>query len=146
MTGKEGWLIGELSDRLGISAHTIRYYERLGLLDSPRRTGSQYRIYGKENEERLRFIQKAKKFGLSLDEIKQLIAIRIEGTPPCASLKTMVKQHLDNLDRQIEEMMSLRRELASRYEEISKLLPDVSTSATEEICQGKICGLIESID
>jgi hypothetical protein len=43
-------------------------------------------------------------------------------------------------------MMSLRRELASRYEEISKLLPDVSTSATEEICQGKICGLIESID
>jgi hypothetical protein len=58
----------------------------------------------------------------------------------------MVKQHLDNLDRQIEEMMSLRRELASRYEEISKLLPDVSTSATEEICQGKICGLIESID
>ncbi|BAZ47239.1 transcriptional regulator (plasmid) [Chondrocystis sp. NIES-4102] len=72
MAGKEGWLIGELSDRVGISAHTIRYYERLGLLEPPRRTESQYRIYGQENEERLRFIQKAKKFGLSLDEIKQL--------------------------------------------------------------------------
>jgi len=94
VTGKEGWLIGELSDRVGVSAHTIRYYERMGLLEPPRRTESQYRIYGKENEERLRFIQKAKRFGLSLDEIKQLITIRTEGTPPCASLKTMVKQHL----------------------------------------------------
>ncbi len=146
MTGKEGWLIGELSARVGVSAHTIRYYERLGLLEPPTRTKSQYRIYGKANEERLRFIQKAKRFGLSLDEIKQLIAIRIKGKPPCASLKAMVKQHLDDLDRQIEEMMSLRQELANRYEEISKLLPDGSTPPTEEISQGKICRLIESID
>ena len=146
MTGKKGWLIGELSDRVNISTHTIRYYERLGLLEPPRRTESQYRIYGQENEERLRFIQKAKRFGLSLDEVKQLIAIKTEGTPPCTSLKTMVKQHLDDLDRKIEEMMSLRQELASRYEEISKLLPNASTLPTEEICQGKICGLIESIE
>ncbi|MBE9171509.1 heavy metal-responsive transcriptional regulator [Pleurocapsales cyanobacterium LEGE 06147] len=146
MTGKKGWLIGELSDRVEISAHTIRYYERLGLLEPPRRTESQYRIYGKENEERLRFIQKAKRFGLSLDEIKQLIAIRTEGTPPCASLKTMVKQHLDALDYQIAEMISLRQELANHYEEIDRSLPDVSTPPTEEICRGKICGLIESIE
>ena len=126
MTGKKGWLIGELSDRVNISTHTIRYYERLGLLEPLRRTESQYRIYDQE--------------------IKQLIAIRTQGTPPCASLKTMVKQHLDDLDRKIEGMMSLRQELASRYEEISKLLPNASTLPTEEICQGKICGLIESIE
>ena len=139
-------LIGELSDRVGVSAHTIRYYERLGLLEPPKRTESQYRIYGEENEERLKFIQKAKRFGLSLDEIKQLITIRTQGTPPCASLKTMVEQHLDDLDRQIAEMISLRRELADRYEEIERSLSDASTSTTEEICRGKICGLIESID
>ena len=146
MTDREGWLIGELSDRVGVSAHTIRYYERLGLLEPSRRTEAGYRIYGEENEERLRFIQKAKRFGLSLDEIKQLIAIRTKGTPPCASLKIMVKQHLDDLDCKIEEMMSLRRELASRYEEIDRLLSDSSTPTSEEIFRGKICGLIESID
>ena len=146
MTGKEGWLIGELSDRVEVSAHTIRYYERLRLLEPSKRTGSGYRIYGREDEERLRFIQKAKRFGLSLDEIKQLITIRTKGTPPCASLKTMVKQHLDDLDCQIAEAISLRQELASRYEEIDKSLPDEYTPATEEICQGKICGLIESIE
>ena len=143
---EEGCLIGELSDRVGVSAHTIRYYERLGLLELPKRTESGYRIYGEENEERLRFIQKAKRFGLSLDEIKQLIAIRTERKPPCASLKKMVEQHLNNLDCQITEMMSLRQELASRYKDISKLLPNDSTMPTEEICQGKICGLIEAID
>ncbi|PSB06862.1 heavy metal-responsive transcriptional regulator [Pleurocapsa sp. CCALA 161] len=146
MTSQDGWLIGKLSDRVGVSAHTIRYYERLELLKPPKRTESQYRIYGKQDEERLRFIHKAKKFGLSLDEIKQLIAISTKGMPPCASLKTMVKQHLDDLDRQIAEMISLRQELASRYKKIDKSLPDASTPATEEICQGKICGLIESIE
>lgn len=146
MTSQDGWLIGKLSNRVGVSAHTIRYYERLGLLKPPKRTESGYRVYGQENEERLRFIQKAKRFGLSLDEIKQLITIRTKGTPPCASLKTMVKQHLDDLDRQIAEMISLRQELASRYEEIDRSLPDASTPAMEEIYQGKICGLIESIE
>ncbi|WP_036488462.1 heavy metal-responsive transcriptional regulator [Myxosarcina sp. GI1] len=146
MTDRDGWLIGKLSDRVGISAHTIRYYERLGLLEPSKRTESGYRIYGEENEERLRFIQKAKRFGLSLDEIKQLITVRIKGTPPCASLKTMVKQHLDDLDRKIEEMVSLRREIASRYKEIDRLLADVSAPTPKQICRGKICGLIESIN
>lgn len=146
MTGKESWLIGELSDRLGVSTHTIRYYERLKLLEPSKRTGSGYRIYGREDEERLRFIQKAKRFGLSLDEIKQLITIRTKGTPPCASLKTMVKQHLDDLDRQIAEAIFLRQELASKYEAIDRSLPDESNSTMEEIYQGKICGLIESIE
>ena len=146
MTAKESWLIGELSDRVEVSAHTIRYYERLGLLEPSKRTESGYRVYGEENEERLRFIQKAKRFGLSLDEIKQLITIRTKGTPPCASLKTMVKQHLDDLDLQIAEAISLRQELASKYEEIDRSLPDESNSAMEKIYQGKICGLIESIE
>ena len=146
MTERKDWLIGELSDRVGVSAHTIRYYERLGLLEPSKRTESGYRIYSEENEERLRFIQKAKRFGLSLDEIKQLIIIRTKGTAPCASLKIMVKQHLDDLDHKIEEMMSLRRELASKYEEVDRLLSDNSTPTSEEICRGKICGLIESIN
>ncbi|MGK7872289.1 MAG: MerR family DNA-binding protein [Xenococcaceae cyanobacterium] len=47
----------------------------------------------------MRFIQKAKKFGLSLPEIKRLIDIRAEGIPPCSSLKVMLKHHLDKLER-----------------------------------------------
>jgi DNA-binding transcriptional MerR regulator len=143
---KEDLLIGELSRRVDLPAQTVRYYERLGLLDPPRRTASQYRIYSSEAEHRLRFIQQAKRFGLSLDEIKRLIKIRTEGAAPCADLKTMVKQHLDELDQHIQEMLVLRQELAQRYERIESVLSKPSAASIEDSCGGKICQLIERDD
>lgn len=140
---KEGLLIGELSQRVHLPTQTIRYYERLGLLKAPRRTASHYRLYTAEDEERLRFIQKAKQFGLSLDEIEQLIEIRSRGTPPCNDLKRMVKQHLDELDRRIQAMLAFRQDLASRYEQIEALLADASVVPTETHCNGIVCRLIE---
>lgn len=143
MKVKQGLLIGELSQQVNLPTQTIRYYERLGLLDPPERTQSQYRIYSEDALERLRFIQKAKLFGLSLDEIKQLIDIRARGTAPCTSLQAMVKQHLDELDCHIQEMLALRSELASRYEQISASLADLAATRTETSFDGRICGLIE---
>jgi len=140
---KQGLLIGELGKQVNLPTQTIRYYERLGLLDPPERTESQYRIYSADALERLRFIQKAKLFGLSLDEIKQLIEMRAGGIPPCASLKTMVKKHLDELDCHIQEMLAFRYELANRYGQICALLSDSPATTTEASFNGRICGLIE---
>lgn len=140
---KEGLSIGKLSDRVGLSNPTIRYYEKLGLLDVPQRNTSGYRIYSQADEERLNFIQKAKKFGLSLEEIKQLITVRQNGTPPCGELKQMVQNHITQLDQQLQELWEFREELRKKYEQMeSAIAEDVEIS--EEICQGKICGLIEN--
>ena len=140
---KQGLFISQLSRQLGIPVPTIRYYERLGLLKPPERTQSQYRIYSEEALERLRFIQKAKHFGLSLDEIKKLIDISAQGIPPCASLKAMVKQHLDELEYRIEEMVKFRHELANRYSKIEVLVEEKSTTPNNVICGSTICRLIE---
>ncbi len=140
---KEGLLIGELSRRVNLPAQTIRYYERLGLLSSPKRTVSNYRLYSEAEEERLDFIQKAKRFGLSLNEIKRLIDLRQDGVPPCADLKTMLKQHLAELDQRIQDMLSLRQELTRRYECIEAALPASHDVFDEAICNGRICGFIE---
>lgn len=140
---KEGLLIGELSRRVNLPAQTIRYYERLGLLTPPKRTASRYRIYSADEEERLVFIQKAKRFGLSLDEIKRLIDLRADGVLPCADLQAMVKQHLAELDQHIQDMLTLRQELAQRYEYIEAVLSDSTEAPNETLCNGKICGLIE---
>lgn len=140
---EEGLLIGELSRRVNLPAQTIRYYERLGLLSPPKRTASHYRIYSATEEERLDFIQKAKRFGLSLNQIKRLIDLRQDGVPPCADLKTMVKQHLAELDQHIQDMLTLRHELAQRYEHIEAILSDSTEASIETLCNGKICGLIE---
>jgi len=145
MKVKKSLFIGELSRQAGIPTQTIRYYERLGLLNPPQRTESQYRIYSLEDQERLRFIQKAKRFGLSLDEIKKLLDIRAEGVPPCASLKAMVKQHLDELDYRIQELMAFRQALVRRYEQIEALLAS-ATVTNEAPFNGRICELIECED
>ncbi|MBE9171527.1 MerR family DNA-binding protein [Pleurocapsales cyanobacterium LEGE 06147] len=87
-----------------------------------------------------------KHFGLSLEEIATLIEIRSEGIPPCANLKAMVKKHLDNLEQRIKEMLTFHQELSHRYEKIETALSDSSNIAIEELCQDKICGLIERDD
>lgn len=142
MKVKEGLLIGELSSQVGIPVGTIRYYERLGLLNPPKRTVSQYRVYSEKAIERLQFILKAKRFGLALDEIKKLIDISAEGISPCASLKAMVKQHLNDFEHRIQEMVAFRQELANRYSKIDALLPD-SSSTPNDTNSSKICRLIE---
>ncbi len=63
--------IGELAKETGLTAKTIRFYEGIQLLDDPGRTESGYRQYGAEDVERLEFIKKAKRLGLSLDEIRR---------------------------------------------------------------------------
>ncbi len=68
--------IGDLADKAGVSADTVRYYERLGLLGSPARTAGGYRVYTEADLGRLLFIRRAKLLGLSLDEIRGLLEWR----------------------------------------------------------------------
>lgn len=138
-------LIRDLSRAAGVPASTIRYYERLGLLQAPQRSAAQYRLYGTADVERLRFIQKAKRLGLSLTEIGQLIALRAGGTAPCQQLKAMVSSHLQQLDQQIAELQALRQELATYHANLVAQLPDDATVPTETLCQGTICGFIEQV-
>lgn len=131
---KERFFIGELSRKVGIPTQTIRYYEKLGLINPPERTDTQYRVYFEEDEARLRFIIQAKRFGLTLDEIKEIIDLRAQGVVPCEHLKGIVKKHLDDLDRRIQEMIWFRDELAGRYAKFS---------TSDSTSMGAICGFIE---
>ena len=142
MVQAKGLLIGELSQQVNLSKQTIRYYERIGLLDPPQRTNSGYRLYSNEEKERLEFIQKAKNFGLSLEEIKTLIELRTKGILPCASLERMLTQHLDDLDQHIAEMIALRQELASRHQQIKSALSNTH-KINQKSSSGKICSFIE---
>lgn len=125
--------ISKLSREVDIPAHTIRYYERFGLIPAPSRADNNYRVYSIEHQERLVFIQKAKRFGLSLREIKTLIDIRGEGSAPCEEVKKLVKMHLQEMDDRIQSMIAFRDELADRY----RRLESVGAAS------GAVCGLIE---
>lgn len=130
----EGFFIGELSTRVGVPTQTIRFYERLGLIREPERTETGYRVYGEDDEERLRFVLDAKRFGLSLEEIKELIDIRVGGEAPCTYLKELLRKHLDDVDERIRELTTLRNALMDRYDRLNG----------SNVLIGVICGAIEN--
>ncbi len=128
--------IGEVSKQSGIGIEALRFYERSGLLGRPARTASGYRMYSSGVIARLAFIKRAQALGFTLDEIKQIIAESQSGQSPCAEVREIVRQRLQELDERMNEMRRYRKELGAALEGWDK-----SGTAV-----GEFCGLIEGTD
>ena len=115
--------IGELADRTGTTAKTVRYYESIGLLAEPRRLSSGYREYDDEAEERLRFIRECQSSGLSLAEIRSILELKDAGSASCGHTTEVIRRHLVEVDRQIELLQRSRDELVSMVERAETLDP-----------------------
>lgn len=105
--------VSELAEKAGVSPDTVRYYEKEGLLAEPARTHSGYRQYDKAAVERLHFIRGAQTLGLKLGDIKELLAIRDRGACPCGHTQRLLEQRLAEIDAEIRELRTLKRELQS---------------------------------
>ncbi|HEU4564453.1 MAG TPA: heavy metal-responsive transcriptional regulator [Gemmatimonadaceae bacterium] len=104
--------IGELARRAGVNVQTVRYYERRGLLDPPRRRASRYREYGPATLERLRFIRRAQELGFTLGEIVELLALRLDPGTTAADVKARALQKIEEVDRRIRDLERIRHALA----------------------------------
>jgi DNA-binding transcriptional MerR regulator len=125
--------IGEVSRRAELGIETLRYYERLGLLGSPRRTESGYRLYSESIFGRLDFIRKAQAMGFTLEEIARIIQESETGRSPCAEVRRIARRKLEELDLRLKQLRQYRNELARTLTEWER----------KGSAAGKICGLIE---
>jgi len=125
--------IGELAAQLGLNPKTIRYYEEIGLLPEPQRTESSCRVYDDSDLDRLRFIGKAKAIGLTLEEIRQILALRREGQRPCRHVLALVDEKLDIVDQQLRALADFREELLALHDEAENTVA----------CDGVLCSIIE---
>src|SRR6476619_4328159 len=100
--------IGQLAASSGVSADTIRYYERIRLLAKPQRTPAGYRLYPPHIVNRLAVIRSAQRFGFSLDELASFLRVRDSGGTPCHDVRAAAGRILDAVDRQIRELVSAR--------------------------------------
>jgi len=116
--------IGELAEQAGASTKAIRYYEQLGILTPPARTPSGYRSYDQTALGRLGFVRAAQAVGLTLGEIRQVIAFRDDGQAPCAHVTDLLQRHAADLDARIRELQQLRGELRQLAERASTLDPE----------------------
>lgn len=103
--------IGELALRSGVSEKTLRYYEDIGLVDTPERSANGYRDYGADVVDRLRFVRSAQAVGLTLAEIREILGLRERGETPCQHVLAVIEKHAEEIDARIKELRDLRREL-----------------------------------
>jgi MerR family Zn(II)-responsive transcriptional regulator of zntA len=103
--------IGRVSEASGVTADTIRYYEKRGLLPKPSRTPNGYRQYSEAVLNRLSLVRNAQRFGFSLAEIAGFLQIREAGGRPCHDVRAAAQRMLLAVDAQIAELMSTRKRM-----------------------------------
>jgi DNA-binding transcriptional MerR regulator len=137
--------IGELARQTGLSIKTIRYYESRGLLEQPPRTEGGYRLYGPEEVARLRFVQRAKLLGLTLEEIKELVelAVRCNEGEIVPRLEEVLETKLEETERKMAELTAFRQNLLyyrERAEDLKECMP------TDRYCEDvSFCGCLEAV-
>ena len=119
------YAIGEVCETTGLSARTVRYYEELGLLPGVRRRAGGRRVYGPDEIERLRFIQRLKALGLSLADVKELNAVYAIAGSTRAMLERLDEQlgrHVEDVDGRIADLTALRDEIQKYRDHVTSRL------------------------
>jgi MerR family copper efflux transcriptional regulator len=103
--------IGTVAKEVGLSVDAIRFYERNGLLPRAPRTERGFRQYGEGDIETLGFIRRAQGLGFTLDEVRELLALRESRVQPCAPVRRRLEQKLTHVHRKLTDLQQLEHEL-----------------------------------
>ncbi len=103
--------VKEVAKDLGINPQTLYFYERTGLIPSPQRTEAGYRLYSETDIERLRFITRTKMLGLTLDEIREILALKEGQTLTCQAVQERLAAKLARVREQIQQLQILQQDL-----------------------------------
>lgn len=132
--------VKQVAERVGLPSRTIRYYDRIGLVVAGQRSEAGYRLYSAEDEGRLRFIRQAKALGLSLEEIRGLMAVAEGGCgKTLPELQRLLEHHIEQIDAHISHLQALRGRLADYAR-------GKNTFANTHRCgHGSFCGCLDDV-
>ncbi len=103
--------IGKVAEEAGVSVQSIRYYERIGVLPEPHRSQSGYRQYTPEAIQRLQFIQRAQDLGFTLEEIKELLQLRVEDPDVCDTVQAKASRKIRTIRQKIRRLQKMEEAL-----------------------------------
>lgn len=107
--------IGEVAERSGIPAKTIRYYEDIGLV-RPRRSGNGYRAFAETDLHKLAFLGRARALGFSIEDCRTLLGLYEDETRESAQVKAIAEEHLAAIDDKIAQLQGMRGTLSHLIE------------------------------
>ena len=104
--------IGTVARQAGVGVETVRFYEREGLIDDPRksphRRSAGYREYDPEVVRRIRFIRQAKELGFTLREIKELLELRVEPDCRCGDVLKLTQAKIADIEQRLDALERMR--------------------------------------
>ncbi len=103
--------IGRLAREARVNLETVRYYERRGLLPRPPRSASGYRLFPQEAARRLRFIRRAQQLGFSLQEIRELLSLRVSPRAKSADVRRRAEAKIADINAKISSLDSMKKTL-----------------------------------
>ena len=130
---------GELAQRTGVSADTLRAYERRGLLPPASRSSNGYRLYPAEAVARVELIQAGLAFGFTLSELGRFLGARRAGSPPCREVRDAAKARLREIEGAVAELQGLHEALTELVEEWDRRLKSAGASPRRPL------GLLETL-
>ena len=105
--------IGELAQVAQCTVETVRYYEKAGLLPETARTAGNFRVYGSDHVELLRFIRNCRALDMSHDEIHRLLDLADQVGDGCGPVNAVFDQHIAHVDERIRELTHLKQQLST---------------------------------
>ncbi|MEW6330497.1 MAG: MerR family transcriptional regulator [Pseudomonadota bacterium] len=129
--------VSQLSKRIGIAPHVVRYYSRIGLLSPARHPDNGYQLFSRDDTARMRFIRVAQNLGFTLEEIRHILGLSGAGESPCQDVREILRQRVEENRQRLVDLMALQRRMEralARWEE----MPDAPPHG------GTVCHLIES--
>src|SRR5690625_3674466 len=118
--------IGQLAKRTGFTVETIRYYEKEGLLPEPARSHGNYRLYGDEHIERLRFIRHCRTLDMALSEVRILLQHRDTPYEDCGDVNALLDEHIQAVEVRMRELAQLKQHLTVLRQKCSDRAPTTS--------------------
>ncbi len=127
--------IGQAAEEALLEASAIRFYESTGVLPVPARSDAGYRVYDESDIELMRFVRRLRALALPLDDIREVVRLRVSGEAPCQPVRDAVAREAAAVDGRIAELTRLRSELRSLQKRMDSIV--------DEWPQSCVCHVIE---
>ena len=131
----ENLSVGQLAKRASVNIETVRYYEKRKILPKPKRTESGYRQYSENDVARILFIKRAKELGFTLNEISELLSLKIKSSSTCGDVKRLAEIKVSDIEKKITDLNTIKKKL----EELMALCDKENASTSE-------CYILEALE
>ena len=125
--------ISQLAEKAGIPTTTVRYYERIGLVQPEDRSAGNYRLYGRASLDKLKFVRAAQAIGFTLEDTRVLLVDESGSPPKCGSVQGLIEDRLTDVEERLKDLRHVRKVLKSAMEQCRTQKPSDCCLVVEEL-------------